>query len=94
MFFIWDVIFGTGIITRRYPEAYGLAYYQGEEWYAQFLWPMFKSKKAGSELSASGPEVGDEATGLARVMEAVEFWEEDEVPGKKTVDKKYLYDMQ
>jgi sterol desaturase/sphingolipid hydroxylase (fatty acid hydroxylase superfamily) len=57
MFFIWDIIFATGIITRKYPTAYGLKYYQGEEWYAQFLWPILKSKKEGSELSANGPMV-------------------------------------
>jgi sterol desaturase/sphingolipid hydroxylase (fatty acid hydroxylase superfamily) len=60
MFFIWDIIFGTGIITRKYPNAYGLKYYQGEEWYAQLLWPILKSGKQGSELSAEGPEVYDE----------------------------------
>lgn len=60
MFFLWDVIFKTGIITRRYPETFGIKFYKQEEWYAQFLWPIFKSKKAGSELSANGPEVGDE----------------------------------
>ena len=57
MFFLWDIIFGTGIITRQYPKAYGLKYYQGEEWQAQLLWPVFKSKIEGSELSANGPEV-------------------------------------
>jgi sterol desaturase/sphingolipid hydroxylase (fatty acid hydroxylase superfamily) len=65
MFFLWDVIFGTGIITRKYPAAYGIKSYQGEEWYAQFLWPIFKSKKAGSELSAGGPVVADEVEGIA-----------------------------
>jgi sterol desaturase/sphingolipid hydroxylase (fatty acid hydroxylase superfamily) len=60
MFFLWDVIFKTGIITRQYPKAYGLKHYKQEEWYAQFLWPIFKSKKEGSELAANGPEVGDE----------------------------------
>ncbi|HEX8549683.1 MAG TPA: sterol desaturase family protein, partial [Cytophagaceae bacterium] len=60
MFFIWDIIFGTGLITRKYPKAYGLKYYQNEEWYAQFLWPILKSKKEGSELAADGPEVFDE----------------------------------
>lgn len=60
MFFIWDVIFHTGIITRQYPKAYGLKYYQQEEWYAQFLWPFLKSRKVGSELSADGPQVGDD----------------------------------
>jgi sterol desaturase/sphingolipid hydroxylase (fatty acid hydroxylase superfamily) len=62
MFFLWDVIFGTGIITRKYPASYGIKSYQQEEWYVQFLWPFFKSKKAGSELSAHGPMVADEAS--------------------------------
>lgn len=60
MFFIWDLIFGTGIITRKYPETYGIKSYQEEEWYAQFLWPVFKSKKPGSELSKGGPLVAEE----------------------------------
>ncbi len=57
MFFLWDVIFGTGIITRQYPTSFGTKHYKQEEWYAQFLWPIFKSKKQGSELSAGGPVV-------------------------------------
>ncbi len=61
MFFLWDMMFKTGIITRKYPTSFGIKFYKQEEWYAQFLWPIFKSKKAGSELSANGPEVGDEA---------------------------------
>ena len=59
MFFIWDLIFGTGIITRKYPSGYGIKHYKQEEWYAQFLWPIFKSKKEGSELAENGPVVGD-----------------------------------
>ena len=93
MFFLWDVIFGTGIITRRYPEAFGLSYYQGEEWYAQFLWPIFKSRKAGSELSAGGPEVGDELQAASYKLQA-----ESEGPRvgyeEDFVEKKYLYDLQ
>lgn len=60
MFFIWDLIFGTGIITRKFPASYGIKHYKQEEWQAQFLWPLFKSKKAGSELAPNGPLVGDE----------------------------------
>lgn len=60
MFFLWDIIFGTALITRQYPAAYGIKNYQSEEWYAQLLWPILKSKKEGSELSANGPEVADE----------------------------------
>lgn len=59
MFFIWDMIFGTGIITRRYPTSFGIKHYKEEEWYAQLIWPILKSKKEGSELSAAGPMVGD-----------------------------------
>jgi len=65
MFFLWDVLFGTGIITRKYPGGYGLRHYKEEEWYAQFLWPIFKSRKVGSELAAGGPMVGDDPAALA-----------------------------
>ncbi|HVI46115.1 MAG TPA: sterol desaturase family protein [Chitinophaga sp.] len=57
MFFIWDIIFGTGLITRKYPEEYGISHYEKDEWYAQFLWPLLKSKAPDSELSAGGPMV-------------------------------------
>ena len=60
MFFLWDMIFGTGVITRQYPSGYGVKHYFKEEWYAQFLWPILKSKKAGSELALGGPEFYDE----------------------------------
>ena len=60
MFFIWDLIFGTGIITRKYPKSFGIKHYKSEEWYAQIFWPIFKSKKEGSELSKGGPLVGDD----------------------------------
>jgi|SRR5208282_3521447 sterol desaturase/sphingolipid hydroxylase (fatty acid hydroxylase superfamily) len=57
MFFLWDVIFGTGLISREYPKSYGITHYQGDQWYAQLLWPIFKSKVEGSELAANGPMV-------------------------------------
>ena len=57
MFFLWDIIFGTALITRQYPKAYGISHYRGDQWYAQLLWPIFKSKVEGSELAAAGPMV-------------------------------------
>lgn len=60
MFFIWDVIFGTAHITRQFPKAYGISHYEGDEWYAQLLWPILKSKKEGSELAARGPMVRED----------------------------------
>ncbi|MFT3680125.1 MAG: sterol desaturase family protein [Ferruginibacter sp.] len=81
MFFIWDVIFKTGIITRQYPSTFGYKEYKQEEWYAQFLWPIFKSKKEGSELSANGPVVGDAAVkpGKPELHETIIFT----TPGEK-----------
>lgn len=57
MFFLWDVIFGTAHISRQYPAAYGISHYEGDPWYAQLLWPIFKSNVEGSELAAGGPIV-------------------------------------
>ena len=57
MFFLWDIIFGTALISRQYPKAYGISHYEGDQWYAQLLWPIFKSKVPGSELAADGPVV-------------------------------------
>lgn len=51
MFFLWDVIFGTAKITRRYPEEYGIEEYPEDPWYAQVLYPIFKSNKEGSDLA-------------------------------------------
>jgi sterol desaturase/sphingolipid hydroxylase (fatty acid hydroxylase superfamily) len=60
MFFIWDIIFKTAHISRKYPKSYGISHYEGDEWYAQLLWPIFKSKVSGSELSANGPVVKED----------------------------------
>jgi sterol desaturase/sphingolipid hydroxylase (fatty acid hydroxylase superfamily) len=70
MFFLWDVIFGTALISRQYPKKYGVSHYEGDEWYAQLLWPIFKSSVEGSELARNGPIVREEAK--AAVPERVE----------------------
>ena len=57
MFFLWDMIFGTAHISRRYPKIYGISHYNGDPWYAQVLWPVLKSNVPGSELAADGPMV-------------------------------------
>lgn len=51
MYFIWDVIFGTAHITRKYPEQYGLEEYHQEPWYVQLGYPVFKSRDNRSEMS-------------------------------------------
>jgi sterol desaturase/sphingolipid hydroxylase (fatty acid hydroxylase superfamily) len=76
MFFLWDVIFGTGHISRQYPREYGISHYEGDPWYAQLLWPIFKSNIPGSELAADGPVVRTDVE--PRV--AVEEFELDNAP--------------
>jgi sterol desaturase/sphingolipid hydroxylase (fatty acid hydroxylase superfamily) len=55
--FLWDILFGTAHISRRYPKQYGLSSYKDDPWYAQWLWPVLKSPVEGSELAKDGPEV-------------------------------------
>jgi len=57
MFFLRDVIFGTAHISRQHPAVYGISHYNGDECYAQFLWPILKSSIPGSELALNGPIV-------------------------------------
>ena len=58
LLFLWDVLFGTSRITRRLPPAYGLPddrAHGPEPWAVQFLYPLLKSRRAGTAL---GPEGG------------------------------------
>lgn len=53
LLFLWDVIFGTARITRRYPPAFGLAddrAHGHEKWYTQMLFPLSRSRRAESAL--------------------------------------------
>jgi sterol desaturase/sphingolipid hydroxylase (fatty acid hydroxylase superfamily) len=70
MFFLWDVMFATAHISRRYPAAYGISHYENDQWYAQFLWPVFKSKVEGSELAADGPMVRTDVARTAGLSES------------------------
>ena len=57
LLFVWDILFGTARITRRYPPAYGLAddrQHGSEPWLAQFTYPVIKSHRADTVLGA-GP---------------------------------------
>jgi sterol desaturase/sphingolipid hydroxylase (fatty acid hydroxylase superfamily) len=69
MFFLWDVIFRTGHISRQYPKEFGISHYEGDPWYAQLLWPVFKSNIPGSELAADGPVVRVDAPSQERAEE-------------------------
>lgn len=50
LLFIWDVIFGTAKITRKYPSKFGAWNRINEPWYVQLFFPIIKSKDNRSEL--------------------------------------------
>lgn len=54
LLFFWDVLFGTAVITRRYPPAFGLTddrAHGSERWWVQLGFPIFRSHRAASALS-------------------------------------------
>jgi len=50
MLFLWDVIFGTAKITRKYPTKFGAWNQIKESWHVQLLFPFVKCKDPKSEL--------------------------------------------
>lgn len=50
LLFIWDVIFGTAKITRKYPTRFGAWNQVKEPWYVQLMFPFITSKDPKSEL--------------------------------------------
>ena len=54
LLFFWDVLFGTALITRRYPPAFGLPddrRHGSERWYVQYFYPLFRSNRAETVMS-------------------------------------------
>jgi len=41
--FIWDMIFATGHITRKYPDSYGIENLQESSWQQELFWPLVSS---------------------------------------------------
>ena len=57
MLFIWDLIFGSAKITRRYPPKVGLQddlVFGKERWFVEMFYPVFHSKRAHSALVPGG----------------------------------------
>ncbi|MEM6765127.1 MAG: sterol desaturase family protein [Bacteroidota bacterium] len=50
LLFLWDVLFGTAKITRKYPTKFGAWNRINEPWYVQLMFPFVKSKDPRSEL--------------------------------------------
>jgi len=51
MFFIWDMIFKTALITRKYPKKFGIINDPNDSWSSHIYYPIIKSNKIGSEIS-------------------------------------------
>ena len=53
LLFLWDVLFGTAKITRRYPAEVGLPddrVFGKERWYVEMFYPLLQSKREHSTL--------------------------------------------
>ena len=61
MLFLWDVIFGTAKITRKYPTKFGAWNQIKETWQVQLFFPFVKCKDPKSELYSvrTSPEKED-----------------------------------
>jgi sterol desaturase/sphingolipid hydroxylase (fatty acid hydroxylase superfamily) len=45
LLFFWDVLFGTALISQKYPPAFGLPGHAGREpWYVQMFYPIFRPR--------------------------------------------------
>ena len=55
LLFFWDVLFGTALITRKYPPAFGVEndlVYGAERWRVQLFFPLFPSRRPESDFNA------------------------------------------
>ena len=63
LLFVWDMLFGTAKITRRYPAKVGLPddlIYGKERWFVEMFYPLLQSKRAHSALAAGGRAYADD----------------------------------
>lgn len=49
-YFLWDVLFGTARITRKYPEEFGVRTDAAAPWTVQLLYPVVRPRRAKSEI--------------------------------------------
>lgn len=65
LLFIWDIIFGSAHITRKYPEKVGLIddhLYGPERWYHQMFYPLLQSERAHTALKMGGEMYAESET--------------------------------
>jgi sterol desaturase/sphingolipid hydroxylase (fatty acid hydroxylase superfamily) len=57
LLFVWDLLFGSAKITRRYPEKVGLQddlIFGKERWFVEMFYPLFQSRRVHSALARGG----------------------------------------
>jgi sterol desaturase/sphingolipid hydroxylase (fatty acid hydroxylase superfamily) len=57
LLFVWDLLFGTAKITRRYPAKVGLQddlVFGKERWFVEMFYPLFHSRREHSALVPGG----------------------------------------
>jgi sterol desaturase/sphingolipid hydroxylase (fatty acid hydroxylase superfamily) len=72
LLFIWDLIFGSALITRKYPERVGLIddkLFGQERWYHQMFYPLLQSSREHSALKFGG-SIYEGETGTPAVQQA------------------------
>lgn len=77
MLFIWDVLFGSAHITRKYPPQVGLRddqLFGKERWFIEMFYPLFSSKREYSALAPDGKIYAEDQTSetpLASTRQAI-----------------------
>jgi sterol desaturase/sphingolipid hydroxylase (fatty acid hydroxylase superfamily) len=65
LLFVWDMLFGTAKITRRYPAQVGLQddlVFGKERWFVEMFYPLLQSRREHSALKAGGSAYAEAET--------------------------------
>jgi sterol desaturase/sphingolipid hydroxylase (fatty acid hydroxylase superfamily) len=71
LLFLWDLIFGSAKITRKYPARVGLQddlVYGKERWFTEMFYPVIQSKREHSVLAPGGHVNAMEETDPSRIL--------------------------
>jgi sterol desaturase/sphingolipid hydroxylase (fatty acid hydroxylase superfamily) len=71
LLFLWDLIFGSAKITRKYPARVGLQddlIYGKERWFTEMFYPVIHSKREHSVLAPGGHVNAMEETDPSRIL--------------------------
>jgi sterol desaturase/sphingolipid hydroxylase (fatty acid hydroxylase superfamily) len=73
LLFVWDQLFGTAKITRRYPPKVGLPddlVHGKERWFVEMFYPLLQSRRAHSALAKGGRACAEDETAAVRAPSA------------------------